>query len=140
MRRDSRELAMQILFHHEFEANPASLQFSVDHFLALFEKKFNAETLNYAQVIFEGIQKNRPQIDDLIHACSAHWKMNRMSSVDRNILRVATFELQFSTGEVQPQVAINEAIEIAKKYSAAESPAFINGVLDQVAKKGATQR
>lgn len=140
MRRDSRELAMQILFHHEFETDQTASQFSVDHFLALFEKKFNAETLNYAQTIFEGIQKYRSQVDDVIHACSAHWKMNRMSSVDRNILRVATFELKFSTGEVQPQVAINEAIEIAKKYSTAESSAFINGVLDQVAKKEVTQR
>ena len=140
MRRESRELAMQILFHHEFENDPSSTQFAVDHFLALYEKKFNTETLNYAQNIFEGIQKNRAQVDDLIHSCSAHWKMNRMSSVDRNILRVATFELKFSTGEVQPQVAINEAIEIAKKYSTAESSAFINGVLDQVAKKEATKR
>ncbi|MFN7905567.1 MAG: transcription antitermination factor NusB [Pseudobdellovibrionaceae bacterium] len=135
MRRESRELAMQILFHHEFETNQASTLFSVEHFLALFEKKFNAETLTYAQLLFEGIQKNRNAVDDLIHTCSAHWKMNRMSSVDRNILRVATFELKFSTGEVQPQVAMNEAIEIAKKYSTAESSAFINGVLDQVSKR-----
>lgn len=135
MRRESRELAMQLLFHHEFEVDPKSTRFSVEDFLALFEKKFNAETLNYAQDIFEGIQARRSQVDDLIHACSAHWKMNRMSSVDRNILRVATYELKFSTGDVQPQVAINEAIEIAKKYSTAESSSFINGVLDQVAKR-----
>jgi N utilization substance protein B len=135
MRRESRELAMQLLFHHDFEANPQSIQFSVQDFLSLFEKKFNAETLNYAQAIFEGIQSRRAQVDDLIHACSAHWKMNRMSSVDRNILRVAAFEIKFSTGDVQPQVAINEAIEIAKKYSTAESSSFINGVLDQVAKR-----
>lgn len=133
MRRESRELAMQILFHHEFDTS--GTPFAVEEFLALFEKSFNAETLNYAQTIFEGIQKNRAQVDDTIHACSAHWKMNRMSSVDRNILRVATFELKFSNGEVQPQVAINEAIEIAKKYSTADSSAFINGVLDQVAKR-----
>ncbi len=134
MRRESRELAMQILFHHEFEESHTAI-FAVKDFLAMYEKKFNSETLNYAQQIFEGVRKSQSQIDDLINACSAHWKVNRMSSVDRNILRVSTYEMKFSNGEVKPQVAIDEAIEIAKKYSTAESSSFINGVLDQVAKR-----
>lgn len=127
MRRDARELAMQVLFHHEFEAD-----FKIESFLSLYEQKFDTETLNYAQLLADGAKENLEKIDQLINSISNQWKVQRMSSVDRNVIRVSVFEMKFSAETIQPQVAINEALEIAKKYSAAESIPFINGILDQV--------
>lgn len=130
MRREARELAMQVLFHNEFEKD-----FRIGAFLELYEKKFTGDTLTYAQNLADGTQLQLNKIDEMINAVSNQWKVQRMSSVDRNIIRIAVFEMKFSTDPIQPQVAINEALEIAKKYSANESTSFINGILDQVAKK-----
>lgn len=130
MRRDSRELAMHVLFHEEFEKD-----FSITSFLSLYDKTFNSDTLSYAQMIADGTRTHLDQVDQMINSASNQWKVQRMSSVDRNILRLAVFEMKFSSEAIQTQVAINEALEIAKKYSTAESVAFINGILDQVSKR-----
>lgn len=130
MRRESREIAMHVLFHKEFEKD-----FRIGEFLRLYDKQFNDETLNYAQALVDGCKDHAEEIDKLINASSNQWKVERMSSVDRNVLRLAVFEMKFAVQIIPPHVAINEALEIAKKYSAAESISFINGVLDQVAKR-----
>ena len=130
MRRESREIAMHVLFHKEFEKD-----FQIRNFLSLYDKQFNKETLDYAQTLTNGCNEHAEKIDQLINSSSNQWRIERMSSVDRNILRLAVFEMKFSSSIIPPHVAINEALEIAKKYSAAESISFINGVLDQVAKR-----
>jgi transcription antitermination protein NusB len=130
MRRESREIAMHVLFHKEFEK-----EFQIREFLSLYDRQFNEETLSYAQILVDGCKEHSEKIDQLINSASNQWKIERMSSVDRNILRLSVFEMKFSSQIIPPHVAINEALEIAKKYSAAESISFINGVLDQVAKR-----
>ena len=87
----------------------------------------------FAEQLVEGVLDNLAQIDHEIEEHSHNWKLNRMSFIDRNILRVAIFEL-LSCDEIPPKVSINEAIEIAKIYGDTNSPAFVNGILDQIKK------
>jgi N utilization substance protein B len=90
------------------------------------------EIWQYAHRILIGIEKNQPEIDKKISSASAKWSLSRMSLVDKNTLRVAAWEMFFSEGEVPPRVAINEAIEVVKKYGNTDSPAFVNGILHEL--------
>jgi N utilization substance protein B len=78
-----------------------------------------------------GVLTHRARIDAAIDAASANWKLSRMAVVDRNILRFSTYELLY-LDDIPPSVTINEAIEIAKRFGTAESPSFINGILDNI--------
>lgn len=130
-RRQSRELALQVLFQQEFAP-------SIDHRTGLetFRGNFQAteEVWNYALQILKGIEQNKAEIDSMIESHTSHWTIPRMALVDVNIMRIAIFEIHFSNSDVPPRAAINEAIEIAKQYGTTESASFINGVLDQVLK------
>lgn len=130
-RRESRELALQVLFQLEFDPG---LNFRDG--LELFKKSFDAgpDTWEYATLLLDGVTKNKQTIDGLIQGQSAHWSLNRMSLVDVNIMRIAVFELRYQQDSVPPAVAIDEAIEISKKYSTSDSAAFVNGILDQIVK------
>ncbi len=129
MRRQSRELALQILFQIEFAP-----QIEYAEFLEVFEQKFDQATIDYADLIIAGVKANKEKIDDVIHANSQHWKVGRMAIVDRNILRMAVLEMKFMESPITPNIAINEAVDLAKKYGSTESGSFVNGVLDQIAK------
>lgn len=131
-RRLSRELALQVLFQLEF-APQHDLVMALDNFRAAFTAEEGV--WQYALTLLQGIQKSRADIDSVIQANMAHWKIDRLSLVDLNILRIATFELKYNAGEVPPNAAINEAIEMAKKYSTSDSGKFVNGVLDQIRKQ-----
>jgi len=96
--------------------------------------KFKLEVIEFAKRIVRGSVEHRGEIDHLIGTTAEHWKMDRMATVDRNILRIAVYEFLYE-GTVPKKVAINEALEIAKKYSTSESAQFINGVLDGIKKK-----
>ncbi len=82
----------------------------------------------------KGTWENLTQCDELITASTIKWKLSRLSSVDKSILRLAVYQLKFCE-DIPPKVVINEAIELAKKFSTTQSPAFVNGVLDAVRKK-----
>lgn len=128
-RRQARELALQILFQTEFAP-----QISSQTFLDVFEQTVDAETRSYADTLIAGIQAKKAHIDAKIQASSAHWKVERMATIDRNILRIAVFEMKFAADPIKENIAINEAVEIAKKYGTTESASFVNGLLDQVGK------
>lgn len=130
-RRQSRELALQVLFQLEF-----SQHIDFRESLEIFRKNFEApaEVWSYADELLEGIITHREQIDSLMQSSTAHWSLKRMALVDRNLMRIAIFEICYLQGTTPPKVAINEALEIAKKYSSTDSAGFINGVLDQVLK------
>jgi len=100
----------------------------------LKSKETIRENRAFAVLLMRGATEHLLDIDATIESASAHWTIQRMSRVDRNILRVAAFELKFLP-DVPPNVIINEAIEIAKTFGSDESPNFINGVLDQIAKR-----
>lgn len=92
-----------------------------------------ADIKDFADTLVQGVGQHQGQIDELLAHFSAHWKLQRMAAVDRNILRVAAYELLYCR-DVPIRVTLNEAIEIGKKYGTEESGAFINGILDQIAK------
>lgn len=88
--------------------------------------------------LVEGAIKNREAIDNLISKYTTNWQINRMAVVDRNILRLATYELLF-TEDIPPKVAINEAVDLAKKFGDVDSGKFVNGVLDKILKEEASR-
>ena len=131
-RRLSRELALQVLFQQEF-ATKKGVEAGLETFRSSFEAP--PDTWSYALGILKGVEANHAAIDALIQARSAHWTLKRMALVDLNIMRIAVYELKFATESVPPAVAIDEAIEISKKYGTVDSAAFVNGILDQIMKQ-----
>lgn len=132
LRRKSRELALQFLFSHDFQDGfqpEKSLEEDFALFCALYEvgKKFQP----YGLRLIQGIRQSVSEIDKLLAEHSHHWRVERMSSVDRNILRIAVYEM-LHVDDAPGQVVINEALEIAKRYSIDDSVPFINGILDAV--------
>lgn len=132
LRRKSRELALQYLFSHDFQERgrvPESMARELDLFCSSFD--VGQKAMGYGRQLIEGINAHADDIDRLLADHSHNWRVERMSSVDRNILRIAVFEMRYSQ-EIPAQVAINEALEIAKRYSLQDSVAFINGILDAI--------
>jgi N utilization substance protein B len=132
LRRKSRELALQFLFSHDFQERscaPEAVDADLDAFCRMFD--VGEKALPYGRELIEGICRHLSEIDALLADHSHNWRVERMSLVDRNILRIAVFEMRYSQ-EAPAQVVINEALEIAKRYSIDESVSFINGILDAV--------
>ena len=130
-RRKSRELALQFLYQLDLNSgdDPAPYE---DEFWS--RHPVDAGARAFADGLVRGAKQNQPKIDHLIAQSTEHWDLDRMAAVDRNILRLAAYELLFQY-DVPPKVVINEAIEIAKKFGTAESSRFINGVLDRIHKE-----
>ena len=124
-RRKSRELALQILFLIEFAALSARETFPP--FVQEFRNQ--KELDDFTKQLVEGVEKHREAIDKLIRQYSEHWSLKRISRVDRNILRLAIYELVFER-DTPPAVVIDEAVEIAKRFGSERSSQFVNGVLD----------
>jgi N utilization substance protein B len=130
IRRRARELAMQALYQSEVTGQTVT-----EAFLLLKENfQANRKAVSYALEIMAGVEEGRAEIDKLISEHSKNWRLERMTLVDRNILRVAAFEL-LNRDDVPGTVVINEAIEVATRYSDEDAPAFINGVLDSMKTK-----
>ena len=127
IRRRARELALQILYQidgtHE-EAGRA---------LAVFFKSFGIqdEARTYCQRIVSGVSEHREEIDSLIEKYAENWKIDRMTRIDRNILRIGAYELLYCE-DIPPKVTLDEAIDIGKRFGSEESGAFINGILDRM--------
>lgn len=132
-RRTARELALQALYQLELAGEAGLLQF--DAFCTHFQLSRKAR--EYASILFSGVREKMAEIDDRISKQAQNWRLERMSVVDRTILRIAVFELVFRD-DVPSNVVINEAVEIAKRFSTDDSAPFINGILDAMAReKGA---
>ena len=127
MRRQSREIALQILFQVEYAP-----QISFENLLALFDEKKDLSIIKYSDQIVHGVQAHKVEIDKKIQEASRHWKIERKGGVERKILRLAVYEIFYAAELIEPKIAINEAIEIAKIYGSQESAAFVNGLIDQV--------
>lgn len=134
MRRHSRELGLQLLYQTEFNAlSPADIS-ARKTFEATQGETKDPSILEYAEFLFNGVLKHKEQIDQKIQAASRHWKIDRMASVDRNVLRLAVFEMIYSPDPVEPKIVINEMIEVARKFGSQDSSSFVNGLLDQIVK------
>ena len=126
-RRRARELAVQVLFHLEF--NPSDPGESFDLLCRSFSPP--KEIRAFSKELVLGVWENKGNLDTLIRQASRNWRIERMSRVDRNILRVAVFEVLY-VGDIPPKVSIDEAVELGKKYGTEDSGAFVNGVLDHI--------
>jgi N utilization substance protein B len=130
IRRKSRELALQALYQGELAGQAGLLDF--EEFCSHFQ--VNKKAIPYAKNLLDGVQEKREEINQLIIKYAENWRLERMSVIDRNILRLAVFELRYQE-DVPTSVAINEAVEISKRYSTDESGSFINGILDAMVKE-----
>lgn len=126
-RRISREQALQALFYIDMHGDP--MEDPIGRFCTSFAKDKPAGPFFHRLV--NGVQEHRQTIDTVIEQFSSNWKLSRMSCVDRNILRIAVYELLFCA-DIPPKVSINEAIDVGKRYGTEDSGAFINGILDSI--------
>ena len=125
-----RELALQYLYQTDLkgERDTATLA----EFLSREER--DGETARFARNLVKGVLKDIEQVDKAIEGAAINWEMKRMAAIDRNVLRIGAYELVLCDG-IPPKVAINEAIELGKRYSTANSGSFINGILDKILKQ-----
>ncbi len=125
-RRKGREYALQLLFRSEFSDPEDSEE------LIWESREVDPETRDFAQFLHDRYVENETEIDLLIRKHASNWKLERMATVDRSILRMAIAEFLFA--ETPRVVVIDEAIEVARKYSGVEATEFVNGILDAVRK------
>jgi len=126
-RRLSRERALQALFYMDMHRHP--VEDPIGQFCSSFAQENPSQPFFHRLV--DGVQENRKAIDTVIEQFSSNWKISRMSCVDRNVLRIAVFELLYCA-DIPPKVSINEAIDVGKRFGTDESGAFINGILDSI--------
>ena len=126
-RRRSREFALQVLYQLEITKQDALRT------LAQFQEHFSegVERDDFVERLVLGVAEHRKEIDRLIERYSENWRLDRMNAIDRNILRMAVFEL-LHCEDIPPKVTLNEAIDLGKRYGTDESGSFINGILDRI--------
>jgi N utilization substance protein B len=128
-RRGAREWALQVLFQEDF--NPGELQ---EDFAEFWTDKHPSERARqFAEDLVRGVLANREQIDKRLQGYAENWALHRMSGVDRNLMRLALYELLYRE-DIPPVVTINEAVDIAKAFSGEDSGRFVNGILDRARK------
>ncbi len=134
-RRQAREYALLALYRSDMAEEPSGLN---DLWAALVDgdgipdlRAPESEEVEFAQRLVLGVNEHHEAIDAMIESCSTNWRVRRMPLVDRNLIRIAAFELMFCP-DIPGSVSCNEAIELAKRYGTAESRAFVNGIVDRV--------
>lgn len=128
-RRKAREIALQVLF--QLEAGEED--FTPEEAFSLFCRNFEApaETRNFGWDLVSGVRSNLADLDGRLSKASEHWRIDRMSPVDRNILRLALFEMIY-LDDIPIKVSLNEAVDLGKRFGTEESGSFINGILDHI--------
>ncbi len=133
-RRKARELALKALFMFDMQNKPD------EQTMRLFwdDRPVKPAIRERTEKIVKGVIEHIDDIDKRIESASEHWRIDRMSRVDRNVLRLALYEMLIDDEDVPPEACIDEAVEIARRYGDTTSPAFINGVLDRILKEEPT--
>ena len=126
-RTQARELALQILYQLDLRGDEILDEVTA----ALASGQGDPEMTDFARELVFGVREKKPAIDRQIEEVAKNWQLKRMAVIDRNILRLATFELLYRD-DIPPLVTINEAIDIAKKFSTKNSGPFVNGILDNI--------
>ncbi len=133
IRRKSREAVLQFLFQDDFKGFEAGFDQDLTNrfvdFCSLYDVQKKARP--YALELLEGVYVKRADVDSVIKKHASNWRLERIDLTDRNVLRIAVYEMIYCD-DVPPEVAINEAVEIAKRFGTGDSPSFVNGVLDAV--------
>lgn len=124
----AREVALQLLCQRD--ANPGVPRPAVEEFV---RGRLRGDDLrSFALALYDGVCTRQPAIDGRLTVAADNWRLVRMAAVDRNVLRLGAYELVYAGGETPAEAALDEAIELAKRYGSKETPAFVNGVLDKV--------
>lgn len=126
----AREIVLQIMY--EDDLNPDRNMATSDQFLVR-RLNHDQELIDFARGLLAGVRKNRGELDRLLTERADNWSLERMAVTDRNILRLGAYEILFS--DTPQRVAINEAVELAKRFGAKQSPQFVNGILDRFMQK-----
>ena len=127
-RRKAREIALTFLY--QWDVRGPDVLPEMDDLLV--KDRREPDVADYVRTLVNGTIEHRAEIDRRISEAAEHWRIERMAVLDRNVMRMATFEMAYRKDDVPPKVAINEAIELAKRFSTGESGAFVNGVLDRI--------
>ena len=150
LRRLARRIALSMLFQHEGAGSP-----SPEETFDLFCRNFSPggednedlldcdqdlfdQVLPFAQDLFFGVTSHQGELDRVLEEASDNWRLDRMSRVDRNVMRLALFEM-LHREDIPPKVSINEAIDLGKEFGSEDSGAFINGVLDRIHRRRETE-
>lgn len=126
-RHEAREIVFQLLFAKEFDREADALEFYDNH-----ADNSETEYNDFVKETFLGVCEKQPELDPAIESASIKWKMSRMSTATRSVLRLAVYEMTCT--DVPAKVVLNEAVEIIKKYDAENAPAFVNGILNRIAR------
>lgn len=126
----AREHALKLLY--QVNLTNDDLDETVAFYWANLPQPVEEEVRQFAERIVKGTRDRLSHIDSVISKYAENWDIDRMAVIDRNVLRFATYELLFLSGEIPPKVVINESVNIAKKFSTEESGRFVNGVLDKI--------
>jgi transcription antitermination protein NusB len=134
----AREVVLQLLF--QWDQNPTPVprpaieQFARDRLLG------DAELIAYGLALFDGVVANKEAIDTKLKVVAENWRLSRMMPVDRNVLRLGTYELLLDPDAQPLEVVINEAIELARRFGSEDSPKFVNGILDKIGQSRNAER
>lgn len=130
----AREVALQALFQEDL--NPRD---SRDQVMPLLENRLKeVELRDFAVSLVLGVLRNRNELDQLIASKADNWSVSRMAATDRNVLRMGAYEIRYT--DTPPRVAIDEAVELAKRFGSASSSQFVNGILDKLIEKKESEK
>lgn len=137
VRRKGREIALQILYQCDWNTIEDIDKVIMEYATGLASEAIPEDdpALAFGRTRLQGVLTHKAEIDSILKKNTEHWRLDRMASVDKNILRIGAFELCYCP-DIPPKVAINEALELAKKFCSGESSAFVNGILDAVLRHG----
>ena len=130
-----REIALQVLY--QAEQNPGFTAAEAHRFVVR-RLRSDPKLVEFAEGLIDGVQEHQEKLDDMISAVAENWRIDRMAAIDRNILRLGAFEI-LQCPEIPSKVAINEALELATRYSTAQSSRFVNGILDRLQAQSAKE-
>jgi N utilization substance protein B len=126
----AREVALQLLFQKDQNAAPVPRP-ALERFAR--DRLRDPDLVAFSLALYDGVTQHQAEIDKTITATAENWRLHRMMPADRNVLRLGTFELLHEPEPSPPAAILNEAIELARRFGTADSPAFVNGILDKIA-------
>ena len=131
-RRKGRELVLTLLYREEF-SDDKNIKRAIENIIKLDTERTKSNTADFAEDLFRGVLGNREIIDKLLEKYLEHWEINRVAVIDKNIMKMAMYEILFRD-DIPDVVSIDEAVDLAKKYSTENSGGFVNGILDRIRK------
>jgi N utilization substance protein B len=131
-RRKGRELVLTLLYRTEFSCDK-NIKRAIENIVKSDAERYGSDIADFAEDLFRGVIANREVIDKLLEKYLEHWEINRVAVIDKNIMKMAIYEILFRD-DIPDVVSIDEAVELAKKYSTENSGGFVNGILDKIRK------